>query len=217
MRPLRVLSCAFAVTAALFASDKAKASGTLVLDGDSIAVGQGAPPGSQLADQIATRLGFHGKVAVVGRSGSPVSERVRLFEQNITPLRDPRASPNVIFFHGGDNDIALGSDARQTYAQLSKYIEMAHAEGWKIIVSTELPRFDFSPAMQGELNLYNRLVRENAGKADGVADFASDPTLGGPQHRHDPEFYTPDGIHPTARGYAILADLAEAQLASYLK
>ncbi|HMK89334.1 MAG TPA: GDSL-type esterase/lipase family protein [Methylocystis sp.] len=187
----------------------------LVFDGDSIAVGLGAPPGHGLAEQTVACLGLAVSPRVVGRSGSPISERLSLYDLNIAPLVK-KGAHNVIVFHAGDNDIALGSTSPAAYAALVDYVRRAHAQGWKIVVSTELQRFDFPEERRAELGALNELIRTNAAGADVVSDYAADPILGGPQNRKNPIYYAPDGIHPVANGYAILARMTASAVARAL-
>lgn len=187
----------------------------LVFDGDSIALGLGGAPGKGLAEQTAEWLGLSATPKVVARSGSPVAERLRLYTLNVAPLIG-KGKRNVLVFHGGDNDIILGASALSTYAALTEYVRHARVQGWKIIVSTELQRFDFPEEWGRELSALNDLIRANSAGADFVADYGADPLMGGPEHRHDPIYYTPDGVHPTSAGYKILARLTAAAVARAL-
>ena len=185
-------------------------SGALVFDGDSIAVSHGVPAGDGLADQVAAALAFGGKMTVVGAGGRSVEECMRLFADKVVPLR--RSGPNVIFFHAGDNDIDKGASARTVYDRLTLYIDQAHRAGWKVVVSTELQRFDFPLVWQGELSAYNAAILANEAGADGIVDFNGDPIMGGPENRTDCSLYQQDGVHPTSQGYAGLAKSTVAEL-----
>src|SRR6185312_11482763 len=101
-------------------------------------------------------------------------------------------------------------DADQTYATFACYVADAHAQGWKVVVSTEFPRPDFSPDKQAALLEYNRQVRMNAAGADAVVDFAADPRMGDPAARDDPARFTRDRVHPSDGGYTILGQLLAA-------
>jgi hypothetical protein len=65
------------------------------------------------------------------------------------------------------------------------------------------------------INRFNELVRDGwSDFADGMIDFAADPTIGNPgEEDHpavaaDPDLYV-GGTHPTARGAEIMAEDAE--------
>lgn len=196
----------------LFASLRDPAATVLVFDGDSIAIGVGAPPGRTLAEQVVPLLPPGVASHVVGAGGRPVKDCLARFDTDVRPLFDARAAHNVIFFHAGDNDVTQGSSGQQAYAALTAYVERAHRQGWKVAVSTEMQRFDLPQAMRAEIDAFNALVLANGAGADGVADFGGDATMGGVANRRDPMYYTMDGVHPADAGYAILAGLAARAL-----
>lgn len=179
----------------------------LVFDGDSISRGSGSSPGHGPDARVVAALGDAVTVHNIAVGGRPVSECLRLYAQGVVPLRDASSRRNVIVFHGGDNDIAHGADAFQTYAAFNDYVARAHRDGWKVIVSTELRRYDFAPAKEWELEDYNRRLRRNEAKADAVVDLDTDPRLSQPHYRKDPAIFTEDGVHPSDGGYAVLAGL----------
>jgi hypothetical protein len=168
------------------------AAGNLVLDGDSIAASMGAGTEPDLASEIVALLGFHDKVTVVGVPGATVQSRVQLFDQRVSPLFDPTQQPNVILFHGGDNDIYFGADAAEAYPRLALYVSKAHASGWKVVISTELQRYDFTAQKQDQLLQFNKMIIENTAKADAVADFASNGDMESQKSRSDPHLYNKD-------------------------
>lgn len=175
----------------------------LLFDGDSISAGSGASLGldKRVAEAVGDEVELH-NVAVPGR---PVSDCLRLFRERVKPLLVPESRSNVIVFHAGDNDIAQGRDAGQTYAAFADYVAAAHEQGWKIVVSTELRRPDFAPLQEAELEDYNNRLRTNAAGADVVVDFDTDRRMLALPYRSDPALFTRDGIHPSDGGYAILA------------
>lgn len=196
----------------LFASLRAPPAAVLVFDGDSISVGMGASPGRTLADQVVPLLPPGVAIQVVGAGGRPVKDCLARFDGDVRPLFDARAGHNVIFFHAGDNDVTQGSTGRQAYAALVAYVARAHGQGWTVVVSTEMQRFDLPRALRAEIDTYNALALANAAGADGVADFGGDATMGGVANRRNPTYYTMDGVHPADAGYAILAGLAAKAL-----
>ena len=200
----------------LFASLREPAVAVLVFDGDSISIGTGASPGRTLAEQVLPLLPEGVVTQVVGAGGRPVKDCLARFDGDVRPLFDARVAHNVIFFHAGDNDVVQGSSGREAYAALSAYVARAHGQGWRVVVSTEMQRFDLPAAMRDELDAFNALVRGNAAGADGVADFGGDATMGGVAVRRDPTYYTMDGVHPADAGYAVLAGLAARALLPWL-
>jgi lysophospholipase L1-like esterase len=141
----------------------------------------------------------------VAASGQPVSECLRLYPQLVAPLFAPGQSSNIIVFHAGDNDIARRATAAQTYAAFTEYVATAHRQGWKVVVSTELRRYGFSPDLLAALLDYNDRLRANAAGADAVVDLDQDPRFVRIEDRSDPGLFTHDGVHPSDGGYAVLA------------
>jgi lysophospholipase L1-like esterase len=188
-------------------SNASAAPVNLVFDGDSISRGAGSSPGNGLDARVAAALGDCVTQHNIAVSGRPVSECLRLYKQGVVPLYDPSSQHNLIVFHGGDNDVARGANAAQTYVAFNEYVSGAHRDGWKVVVSTEMRRFDFQPAMQQELEDYNRRLRQNDAQADAVVDLDTDPRLSEPAYRKDPALFTKDEVHPSDGGYAVLAAL----------
>ncbi len=203
---------AFPWLSRLFVSLLDPATTVLVFDGDSISIGVGASPGRTLAEQVVPLLPPGVASHAVGAGGRPVKECLARYDTDVRPLYDAGAEHNVIFFHAGDNDITQGSSARQAYDALTTYVARAHRQGWSVVVSTELQRFDLPEAMRADLAAFNALVLANSAGADGVADFGGDAILGGVTNRRNPTYYTLDGVHPADTGYAILAGLAARAL-----
>ena len=111
-----VLLCVWAQPGA--AAEKGCASAAcinMVFDGDSVSAGTGATR-DNTPDRLVARALGHVRVYNVAVGGRPVGECLRLFPELVARLFVPGGEPNVIVFHGGDNDIRLGNDAAHTYA-----------------------------------------------------------------------------------------------------
>ena len=119
---------------------------------------------------------------------------------------------NVIFFSAGDNDIAWGSNGYETYNVMKLYVARVHHQGWRVVVSTKLQRYDWPEAARSELNLLNSLILANSAEADGVADFQGNLIMGSEASRMDHIYYTADGVHPANAGYTVLAKIAAMAL-----
>jgi lysophospholipase L1-like esterase len=179
----------------------------LVFDGDSISAGTGSTPGHGLDVQVSDTLGSDVRLSNVAVGGRPVSDCLRLYPRLVAPLFNPVSHHNVIVFHAGDNDIGQGRDAAQTYAAFTAYVSMAHQQGWKIVVSTELRSPHLLPPQEAQLEQYNDSLRQNHAGADAVVDFDTDPRMTTMSNRLDPLIFRPDGLHPADAGYAILTQM----------
>ena len=184
----------------------------LVFDGDSISLGAGASNGYTLADQVMPLLPSNVNCHVTAAYGRPVKDCLDLFETVVKPLYNPNAVHNVIFFHAGDNDIAWGRNAIETYDAMQNYIMLAHRQGWLVVVSTELQRYDWPEPGRLAIDTLNELILANSAGADGIADFQGNIIMGSESGRLDQLYYTSDHIHPADAGYTILAEIAAASL-----
>jgi lysophospholipase L1-like esterase len=178
----------------------------LVFDGDSISAGIGASR-DHAADRLVARAVGHVRLYNVAVSGRPMLECLQHYQELVAPLFVPGGPPNVIVLHAGDNDIAHGGTATQAYAAFTHYVVLAHQQGWKVVISTELKRPDFSPQKEAELESYNDRVRRNQAGADAVVDLDTEPRFADAAYRSDPAVFSKDRVHPSDGGYAVLADM----------
>jgi lysophospholipase L1-like esterase len=176
----------------------------LLFDGDSISAGWGAT-GRKLDQLAAAALGGDVRLHNVAEGGRPVIACLQRYDALVAPFYDRSVRRNVIAFHAGDNDIAAGRSAAETYAAFTDYVAAAHRQGWRVVVSTELRRADFPPEAEDQLERYNALLRQNRAGAEAVVDLDTDAKLRDFAYRHDPRLFTPDGIHPNDGGYAVIA------------
>jgi lysophospholipase L1-like esterase len=185
----------------------------ILFDGDSISAGYGTSPGKRPQQLMQQALGQPARIRNVAVGGRPVYQCLDRYPMNVAPNFEPAAQTNLIVFHAGDNDIAQGRDADATYQAFTTYVQTAHRQGWKVLVSTELPRPDFNPAREAALLAYNRLLIANGAGAEAVVDLSALPRLYDPQHRDASGWYseTPIPIHPNDAGYTAMMTLLTAQ------
>lgn len=174
--------------------------GSIVFDGDSISAGAGAHAArpDQLMAMLLPMPVTTGDVAVGGR---PVRVCLEMFDSTVAPRHVSDAPFNVIVFHAGDNDVAQRDNAETIYRNFTEYVQRAHHDGWVVVVSTELPRVNFNPAQEHELEEYNRLLVQNYAGADAVVNIAADHELNDPALRRGSAFYSHDLTHPNDAGY----------------
>ncbi len=113
----------------------------------------------------------------------------------------------IVLIHAGDNDIRLGSKAEEIYSSFTRYVELCHGIGARVIVSTELKLARMPPQRTAELVQYDRLLIANMGGADGVVDLDRDEHFRDMRYRDDPQWFREDGIHPADAGNRLMADM----------
>lgn len=135
-----------------------------------------------------------------------------------------KLKPAALILLAGTNDIARNTGAA-TLAQITDNIqaitELAQAHGIKVILSSVLPVSDYTPRKQTEkrppadvlkLNawLKNYAAQAKAGYADYFRATVDDKGF-------LRDGLSGDGLHPNAKGYALMAPLAEAAIAAALR
>ena len=111
----------------------------------------------------------------------------------------------------GAND-TLNYPSAQAWANaLWAYTDKLRAEGYKVAVGTVLPRIAGAPTNQAPFNArrveQNKLIRAALGThIDAVIDYAADPRIGDDADALDQTLF-PDGLHPSAKGHAIMAEI----------
>jgi lysophospholipase L1-like esterase len=161
---------------------------------------------------------FPGK-PYVGRgiSGQTTPQMLVRFRQDVVDLK-----PKVVVILAGINDIA-GNTGPATQAMIADNLksmtEIAKANGIRVVLASVLPAYDFpwhrglEPAPKVvSLNRWIRCYAEQAGAVyldyyskmvDARGGLAADMAT--------------DGVHPTEKGYLIMAPLAESAIAEALR
>jgi lysophospholipase L1-like esterase len=206
----------------------------VVTFGDSITEGccdfSNVDTNTRYPDELARRLlsRYKGKVAVLneGISGN------RILNDFFGPNAQVRLDPDVLTQSGvthvilleGINDIGFGAfnpafavDANEIIAGYKQIIERAHAMGLKILFGTLLPYYEagyFSEAGEAKRQAVNEWIR-TSNLHDGVVDFDEamrDPSQPGPYPSLLPAYDSGDNLHPSAAGYAAMAEAVDLKL-----
>jgi lysophospholipase L1-like esterase len=206
----------------------------VVTFGDSITEGccdfSNVDTNTRYPDELARRLlsSYKGKVTVLneGISGN------RILNDFFGPNAQVRLDPDVLTQSGvthvilleGINDIGFGAfnpafavDANEIIAGYKQIIERAHAMGLKILFGTLLPYYEagyFSEAGEAKRQAVNEWIR-TSNLHDGVVDFDEamrDPSQPGPYPSLLPAYDSGDNLHPSAAGYAAMAEAVDLKL-----
>jgi len=152
-----------------------------------------------------------------GISGQTTTQMLVRFRQDVIDLH-----PKVVVILAGTNDIAENTGKMtlgETGSNIASMSELARANGIRVVLCSVLPASEFwwhmglEPAPK--VRALNAWIKEYAAKQGFVyVDYYS-PMVndeGGLKKE-----LSPDGVHPSAAGYSVMAPLAEAGIAEALK
>jgi lysophospholipase L1-like esterase len=176
--------------------------------------------GSSTTENWGRRYGsvfFPGKPYVNrGISGQTTPQMLVRFQQDVVKLH-----PSVVVFLGGTNDVAGNTGPmtlEMTEDNIRSMVAIAQANGIKMILASQLPVRDF-PWNKGT-HPEARLLALSAWEKDyaasnglGYIDYYS--VLAGPDGDFRPGLAV-DGVHPNAKGYELMAPLAEKAISDAL-
>jgi lysophospholipase L1-like esterase len=160
---------------------------------------------------------FPGK-PYVGRgiSGQTTPQMVVRFEQDVVHLK-----PAVVVILAGTNDIAGNtgpSSPQMIEDNFASMIAIARANGIRVVVSSILPadHYSWKPDAQPaeQIREMNRRLKAMC-VLEGVVYLDYYSEMVNAKGGLDPEL-AKDGVHPTAKGYAIMSPLAEKAIAEAL-
>jgi len=166
----------------------------IVAFGDSLTAGFGVAPDETYPAKLAKRLresGFHYEVINAGVSGETSAGGVRRVEWVL------KSQPTVVILELGVNDGLRGLPLQETYTNLHAIIKRLKAERVMVILAGMRIPVNYGEEYTGEFfEMYKRLAQEFALPLipfllDGVAA--------------QPGLNQPDGVHPTAEGYTVVA------------
>jgi lysophospholipase L1-like esterase len=160
---------------------------------------------------------FEGKPYVNrGISGQTTPQMLLRFRQDVIKLK-----PRVVVILAGTNDIA-GNTGPVTQDMimdnLKSMAELARANDIAVVLCSVLPAYDYPwrPGLnpKEKIPALNTAIREYALENDLVfLDYFS--AMANNMNGMDPELAA-DGVHPTKKGYEIMALLAEAAITKAL-
>jgi acyl-CoA thioesterase I len=186
----------------------------VVFMGDSITEGWGMKGSGGEPDR---GLFFPGKPYVNrGISGQTTPQMLVRFRQDVIELK-----PKVVVLLAGTNDIAENTGRmtlEETEGNVASMSELTRANGIRVVLCSVLPASDFRwhPGLEPapKIRALNEWIQAYAAKNGFVyVDYYSHMVndAGGLKSE-----LSPDGVHPNAAGYAIMAPLAEAGIAAAL-
>jgi lysophospholipase L1-like esterase len=152
-----------------------------------------------------------------GISGQTTPQMLIRFHPDVVDLK-----PAVVVILAGINDIAGNtgpSTQKMIQDNLTSMVEIAKANGIRVILSSVLPAFDFpwKPGMQPaeKVIALNTWIKSYA-LANGCVYLDYFSPMVDDRHGLKAE-YTFDGVHPNLAGYQVMAPLAEKAIQQALK
>ncbi|MBT8284238.1 MAG: acylhydrolase [Flavobacteriaceae bacterium] len=144
-----------------------------------------------------------------GIGGQTTPQMLVRFRQDVIDLK-----PRVVLILAGTNDIAGNTGPMtldETLANLKSMTELAQSNNIAVILCSVLPASDYSwrPGLRPDIKIpkLNAMIKEYADKQGAIyLDYFSAMVNG--KQGLDPDLAN-DGVHPTKKGYEIMAPLAE--------
>jgi lysophospholipase L1-like esterase len=164
-------------------------------------------------------ISFPGKPYVNrGISGQTSSQMLVRFRQDVIDLK-----PKAVLILAGTNDLAENTGPvtlEQVEGNLMSMAELARANGIRAVMCSVLPsvRYWWHPELENpatRIATLNEWIKKYAGEKGYVyVDYysAMKDAAGGL-----PKELSPDGVHPSPAGYAVMAPLAEAGIEKAMK
>ena len=201
----------------------------LVVDGDSMSAGPGSTLDNSWPKMTVPLLKYTTTLYNVSISGLTLSGMYANFAANVATLYPGQGRNFVVLLLGGANDIrVLGSTAATVEALLVNYAQAVRALGsnTKFLVGTYPLQCDIlgNSTQKAALQALNTWIQTNWSVpiangglgADGIVDFASDPTIGVGDYSTSPfcgnSTNSPDGQHPTDYLMGYYAPIAAAAI-----
>lgn len=169
--------------------------------------------GNSITDNWASmRPQFFADNNFVGRgiSGQTSYQFLVRFREDVVNL-----SPEAVVINTGTNDVAENTgpyDEDRTFGNILSMVEIAKANGIKVILSTVLPAKEFGwnqsiTDAPEKINSLNRRLKEYARENRLAFIDYHTPLLGADNVSLNPA-YCDDGVHPTEAGYEIMEQTA---------
>jgi acyl-CoA thioesterase I len=162
--------------------------------------------------------GFFPGKSYVGRgiSGQTTPQMLVRFQQDVVHLK-----PAVVVILAGTNDVAGNtgpSTPEMVEDNFESMVAIAKANGIRMVISSILPasHYPWKPEVQPaeQIRALNTRLKALAAR-EGLVYLDYYTPMANAQGGLDPELAS-DGVHPTAKGYAVMAPLAEKAIAEAL-
>lgn len=186
----------------------------LVTDGNSITVGlnlntdQAWPAvcrGLLFADQASHANKFWA-IKSTAVAGATTPQRTAAFTNDVQSQFSVAYVRNIVTFFEVVNDVVTNAATLQTAINnVTLYVNQARTAGWDVMLSTATPTTNVANGAGTVVNNFNTYLRANPSLSDfPIVDLAANANLSDPTNL---TYYQGDGLHPTAAGAAVIAQL----------
>lgn len=170
---------------------------SLILQGDSITLGQYCNPiwGSILSlngeNWSEANVAIGSQCLDADPASTNLLSMITIAPTSVDYLYSAELKQNIVVIWGGTNDIGLnGSSASSVYASLQTYCAARQAAGFKVIVMPMCSRTSVDASIQA----FNALLAANHSFADGIVNLPA--TLTGLGAYVNTTYFNADGVHP---------------------
>lgn len=177
--------------------------------GDSTGIGLGARNGGGYVERLFARIGQKRPGSTLFNLSAPAATAADVVGKQVTQPAVTRAT--LVTVCVGVNDLLRGHEAEQFARDYETLIAKLRQPG-RLVVVANLPDVASAPAMKGaaDESLRSRLLQFNKAIEDVArrhgARLVDLYKSGGEKSQLRPEFFSPDGLHPSDLGYARWAE-----------
>jgi lysophospholipase L1-like esterase len=134
-----------------------------------------------------------------GFGGTQIGDSVRHVERLVL-----RHKPSTVIFYAGDNDLSAGRTPQQVQADFHAFVTKVHA----VLPRTRIAFIGIKPslarwALIAKVREANRLVRAECDRDDRLGFVDVDGPMLGWDGKPRADLFVQDGLHLSARGYAL--------------
>jgi lysophospholipase L1-like esterase len=196
---------------------------TIVALGDSTTAGtpgfrspiEAPPTGSgnvesQYAHWLAAR---HPEWRVLNRgvNGERSAEIRMRFTRDVAP-----ENPDVVVILAGVNDVYQGCATESVQRELDGMYDLARASKIPLVACSIIPYNTATPEQNARMRAVNAWIRDYAGRHDDCVTFCDTRTAVAAAGDPDRLLSSPDDLHPSPEGYALMADALEPAIRTAL-
>lgn len=177
----------------------------VICDGNSLTFGFGTSSTSNsYPQQLQTLLGGAVVWAVYnfGVNGQTTTQMISDFSTQIAPLYNIYRQKNILVVFEAGNEILANLSSTTVLTNLTNYVSLGKAAGFKVIALTVPKRADLTGGKETTRQTVNTSIVSNTIGADYIYDAAAESAF---SNTSNTTYYNVDGVHYTDTGYGVIA------------